>query len=74
MALDLARHNFWVYVSLGGVIGEKIENLALKSDFEAVLDLNLICFTKYANKNLLTRIYPIILQKLVPLGELLDVK
>ena len=70
----MANHHFLDYVSLGGVIGEKIENLALKSDFEAVLDLNLICFTKYANKNLLTRIYPIILQKLVPLGELLDVK
>ena len=47
MALDLARHNFWVYVSLGGVIGEKIENLALKSDYEAVLVFNLFCFTNY---------------------------
>ena len=70
----MANHHFLDYVSLGVVIGEKIENLALKSDLEAVLDLNLICFTKYANKNLLTRFYPIILHKLVPLGELLDVK
>ena len=40
MPLDLASHHFWVCVSLGGVIAEKIENLALKSDNEAVLDFN----------------------------------
>ena len=57
MALDLARHNFWVYVSLGGVIGEKIENLALKSDYEAVLDLKLVCFKNYGPSDLLTMIY-----------------
>ena len=45
--LDLISHYFWVYVSLEGVISEKIENMALKPDFEAVLDLKLICFTKY---------------------------
>ena len=47
MPLDLASHYFLVYVSLGGVIAEKIENLALKSDYEAVLDFKLICFTNY---------------------------
>ena len=30
MPLDLASHHFLVYVSLGGEIGEKIENLPLK--------------------------------------------
>ena len=59
--LDLESHYFLVYVSLGGVIGEKIENLALKSDFEAVLDFRLICFSKYAPLNLLAMVYPIIL-------------
>ena len=32
----------------GSVIREKIENLALKSGFEAVLDIKLIRLTKYA--------------------------
>ena len=45
--LDLASHHFWVYVSLGGVTVEKIENLAIKSDYEAVLDFKAICFTDY---------------------------
>ena len=45
VALDLARHHFLVYVCLGGVIGEKIENLAVKSDYEAVLVFKLFCFT-----------------------------
>ena len=36
----MANHHFLDYVSLGGVIGEKIENLALKSVYEAVLDLS----------------------------------
>ena len=40
MALEWARHDFWIYASQGGVIGEKIENLALKSVYEAVLDLS----------------------------------
>ena len=46
MPLDLASH-FLVYVSLGGVIGEKIENLPLKPDYETVLDLKHICFINY---------------------------
>ena len=45
----MANHRFLDYVSLGFVIVEKIENFALKSDFESVLDFKLICFTKYAN-------------------------
>ena len=36
MPLDLASHHFWVCVSLGVEIAEKIENLALKSDNEEV--------------------------------------
>ena len=47
MSLDLASHHFWVYVTLWGVFGEKVENLALKSGCEAVVDLKLICFTNY---------------------------
>ena len=47
MPLDLASHHFLVYVSLGGVIGEKIENLSLKPDYEAVLDFKHICFINY---------------------------
>ena len=39
----MANHYFLDFVSLGGVIGEKIENLALKSDFEAVLYFKLCC-------------------------------
>ena len=41
------------------VIKEKFENFAQKSGFEAVLDFQLICFTKYAHWNLITIIYPI---------------
>jgi len=47
MSLDLASHHFLVYVSLGGVIGEKIENVPLKPDFEAVLDFKRNCFINY---------------------------
>ena len=47
MPLDLASHHFLVYVSLGGEIGEKIENLPLKPDYEAVLDFKHICFINY---------------------------
>ena len=36
-----------------------MENLALKSGFEAVFDLKLICLTNYTPQNLLTMIYPI---------------
>ena len=47
MPLDLASHHFLVYVSLGGVIGEKNENLPLKLDFEAVLDFKRNFFINY---------------------------
>ena len=53
--LDLERHYFWVYVSLGGVIWRKIKNLPQKSDFEAVLQFKLIFFIKYAQKSSLQR-------------------
>ena len=39
MPNDLAGHHFWVYASLGGVIGEKMENFALKSDYKIVFGL-----------------------------------
>ena len=46
--LDLASHQFVVFISLGHVIEEKIENLGLKAGFEAVFDFKLICLTNYA--------------------------
>ena len=47
--LDLVIHHFWVYVSLEVVISEKIEILALKPDFEAVLDFKLKHASYYAS-------------------------
>ena len=52
------------------VIGENVENLALKSGFETVFDFKLICLTNYAPHNDL----PNQVAQLVPFGELLDVK
>ena len=47
--LDLVSHHFLVNMSLEVVTSEKIENLALKPDFGAVLGFKLICFTRYAS-------------------------
>ena len=38
---------FFGLYEFGGVIGEKIENLPLKPDYETVLDLKHICFINY---------------------------
>ena len=65
------KSTFWGLCESGGVVGEKIENLTLKSGFEAVFDFKihlflkqfwtskLICVIKYVPIDLLTMIYTI---------------